>query len=105
MGDPHWGQNRAMDDHVTDEHEDLGEELENRADDIIEFVAQNSGRPSVDAHLAEQLLEEATPAHAAEELRKMVDGFKSGAGAATGRNSTPATGDSPTDGLPDPSPD
>ncbi|MGH9039702.1 MAG: hypothetical protein ACRDZ3_05680 [Acidimicrobiia bacterium] len=83
-----------MDEDVTT-GEDVGEELDRRGDEIRDFVAKNSGRPSVDAENAERLLEEAPPAQAAEELEKMMDGFKSGAGAASGRNSTPAEEDPP----------
>ena len=79
--------------------EDLGRELEHKADDIVDYVEKNSPRPSVDADTAERLLEEAPPADAAEELEKMVGGFRSGAGAASGRNSLPAAEDPPTDEL------
>jgi len=50
---------------------------------------------------AERLLTEAPPAEAAAELEKMIDGFQSGAGAATGRRTEPAATDPPTENLPD----
>jgi hypothetical protein len=81
--------------------DDLHSTLDERHDEIIDYVEKNSSRPSVDADVAERLLDEATPAEAAAELEKMVDGFESGAGAATGRRTEPAQGDSPTDDLPD----
>jgi hypothetical protein len=75
--------------------------LDERRDEIIDYVEKNSPRPSVDADVAERLLDEATPAEAAAEVEKMVDGFQSGAGAATGRRTEPAQGGSPTADLPD----
>jgi type II secretory pathway component PulK len=84
--------------------EDLGEQLDRKADDIRDFFEKNSPRPSVDAENADRLLEEAPPARASDELHKMVDGFRSGAGAASGRNSTPAPEDAPTEDLPRPDP-
>ncbi len=86
-----------MDDDVVDEN--LGEQLERTADEIVDYVEKYSPRPAVDADNAERLLEEAPPAQAAEELEKMVDGFRSGGGAATGRNSLPAPEHAPTDEL------
>ncbi|MDQ3946017.1 MAG: hypothetical protein M3357_12875, partial [Actinomycetota bacterium] len=68
-----------MDDDVVDEN--LGEQLERTADEIVDYVEKYSPRPAVDADNAERLLEEAPPAQAAEELEKMVDGFRSGGGA------------------------
>jgi hypothetical protein len=78
---------------------DLHEKLEERGDEILDYVEKNSPRPSVDTDVAERLLEEAPPAEAAEELEKMVDGFQSGAGAATGRRNEPAAGEPPTGDL------
>ena len=82
--------------------EDLGEQLERQGDEILDFVQKNSPRPSVDGENVERLLEEATPGQASDELKKMVKGFRSGAGAASGRNSMPAAEDAPTDDLPCP---
>jgi hypothetical protein len=79
--------------------EDLDRQLDSNADEIRDYVEKNSPRPSVDADLTDRFLEEAPPAEAAEELQKMVDGFRSGAGAASGRNSLPAADDPPTDNL------
>jgi len=78
---------------------DLHEKLDERGDEILDYVEKNSPRPSVDVDIAERLLEEAPPAEAAEELDKMVEGFHSGAGAATGRRNEPAAGDPPTEDL------
>ena len=77
----------------------LRDELEERADDIREYVERNSPRPSVDGDVVDRLLEEAPPATAAEEIDKMVGGFQSGAGAATGRRNQPAADDAPIDDL------
>ena len=77
----------------------LRDELEERADDIREYVDRNSPRPSVDGDVVDRLLDEAPPATAATEIDKMVGGFQSGAGAATGRRTEPAADDSPTDDL------
>ena len=77
----------------------LRDELEERADDIREYVERNSPRPSVDGDVVDRLLDEAPPAMAAEEIDKMVGGFQSGAGAATGRRNQPAADDDPTDDL------
>ena len=79
---------------------DLGDKLDARSEEIIDYVEKNSSRPSVDADVAERLLNEAPPAEAAAELDKMIEGFHSGAGAATGRRTEPATTDPPTDDLP-----
>jgi hypothetical protein len=46
------------------------------------------------------LLSDAPPAEAAAELDKMVEGFESGSGAATGRRNAPAAGEPPTEELP-----
>lgn len=78
---------------------DLRDELEERADDIREYVARNSPRPSVDVDVADRLLEEAPPATAAAEIDRMVGGFRAGAGAATGRRNEPAADDPPIDDL------
>jgi hypothetical protein len=80
----------------------LPEELHERREEILDYVEKNSPRPSVDADVAERLLEEAPPAEAAEELDKMVDGFRSGGGAATGRRNEPVADEPPTDDLPNP---
>lgn len=77
----------------------LRDELEERADDIREYVEHNSPRPSVDGDVVDRLLDEAPPAVAAEEIDKMVRGFQSGAGAATGRRNQPAADEDPTDDL------
>jgi len=85
--------------------ENLRDTLDERTDEIIDYVEKNSPRPSVDADVAERLLSDAAPAEAAEELEKMVEGFQRGAGAATGRRTEPAEGDAPTEDLPlDPNP-
>lgn len=78
----------------------LPEELDERADDIRNYVERNSGRPSVESDLVDRMLEEAPPAEAASEIDKMVGTFQSGAGAATGRRKNPAIGESPTEDLP-----
>jgi hypothetical protein len=80
--------------------ESLRDQLDDRSDEIIDYVEKNSSRPSVDADVAERLLAEAPPAEAAAELDKMIEGFQSGAGAATGRRTEPAATDPPTDDLP-----
>jgi hypothetical protein len=80
--------------------DDLSATLDERRDEILDYVEKNSPRPSVDADVAERLLDDAPPAEAAAELEKMVEGFESGAGAATGRRTEPATADSPTGDLP-----
>ncbi|MCA1842974.1 MAG: hypothetical protein LC792_07240 [Actinobacteria bacterium] len=83
------------------ESDDLHETLDERRDEILEYIEKNSPRPSVDTDVAERLLETAPPAEAAAELDKMVEGFQSGAGAATGRRNEPAAGEAPTDDLGD----
>ena len=75
------------------------DKLDERADDIRDYVQRNSPRPSVDGDAVDRLLDEAPPAMAAEEIEKMVGGFESGAGAATGRRNEPAIEDAPTDDL------
>lgn len=80
--------------------EDLSGQLEREGDDILDFVEKNSPRPTVDVENAERLLEEAPPDQASEQLHNMMDGFRSGAGAASGRNSLPAAEDAPADDLP-----
>jgi hypothetical protein len=75
------------------------DKLEERADDVREYVERNSPRPSVDGDVVDRLLDEAPPATAAAEIDKMVGGFQSGAGAATGRRNEPATDDAPIDDL------
>ncbi|HEV3364378.1 MAG TPA: hypothetical protein VG795_09600 [Acidimicrobiia bacterium] len=79
--------------------EDVGDRLDERAEEIVDYVEKYSPRPSVDTDIAERLLSEAPPAEAAAELDKMVEGFRSGAGAATGRRTEPAPGDPPTEDL------
>jgi hypothetical protein len=79
--------------------ENLREELDERGEEILDYVEKTSPRPSVDTDVAERLLTEAPPSEAAAELDKMVEGFHSGAGAATGRRNEPADGAPPTEGL------
>ena len=79
--------------------ENLRDKLDERGDEILDYVEKNSPRPSVDGDVAERLLTEAPPAEAVEELDKMVEGFQSGAGAATGRRNEPAAGEPPTEDL------
>jgi len=79
--------------------ESLHEDLDERAEEILDYVEKNSPRPSVDTDVAERLLNDAPPAAAAVELEKMVEGFRSGAGAATGRRTEPAADDPPTGDL------
>jgi hypothetical protein len=86
---------------MSPETSDTDIELDRKADEIRDYVEKNSPRPAVDADVADRLLEEAPPAEAAEELGKMVGGFRSGAGAASGRNSLPAAEDPPSDALED----
>jgi len=81
------------------------DKLEERADDIRDYVERNSPRPSVDGDVVDRLLKEAPPAAAAEEIEKMVGGFESGAGAATGRRNEPADEDAPIDDLSSQDPD
>jgi hypothetical protein len=78
----------------------LRDELDGRRDEIRDYVEKNSPRPSVDGDIADRLLSDAPPAEAAAELDKMVEGFESGSGAATGRRNAPAAGEPPTDHLP-----
>jgi hypothetical protein len=75
------------------------DKLEERADDVREYVERNSPRPSVDGDVVDRLLDEAPPATAAAEIDRMVGGFQSGAGAATGRRNEPAADDAPIDDL------
>jgi hypothetical protein len=84
--------------------ESLHDELEERHDEILDHVEKNSPRPSVDRDVAERLLSDVPPAEAAAEVDKMIEGFQSGAGAATGRRTEPAREDPPTDDLPEPEP-
>jgi hypothetical protein len=81
--------------------EPLPDKLDERADEILDYVQKNSPRPSVDADVAERLLTDASPSDAAAELDKMVEGFHSGAGAATGRRNRPAADDPPTEDIGD----
>ena len=78
----------------------LHDHLDERSDEIRDYVERNSPRPSVDGDVADRFLTDAPPAEAAEELDKMVEGFESGAGAATGRRNEPAATESPTEDLP-----
>jgi hypothetical protein len=57
--------------------------------ELIDYVARHAPRPEADVDNVERLLEEAPPAEAADEVHKMVEGFRSGAGAATGKRSVP----------------
>ncbi len=79
--------------------EPLRDKLDERADEILDYVQKNSPRPSVDADVAERLLTEASPSEAAAELDKMAEGFHSGAGAATGRRNSPAAEEPPTEDI------
>jgi hypothetical protein len=81
--------------------ENLRDQLDERGEEILDWVKKNSPRPSVDTDVAERLLNEAPPVDAAAEIDKMVDGFRSGAGAATGRRNEPAADDPPTEDLTD----
>jgi hypothetical protein len=81
------------------DRDDLADKLDERGDEILDYVEKNSPRPSVDSDVAERLLSEAPPAEAADELDKMVGGFQSGSGAATGRRNQPAADDPPTEEL------
>jgi hypothetical protein len=81
--------------------ENLHGMIEERGDEILDYVEKNSPRPSVDTDNAERLLNTAPPAQAAAELDKMAKGFHSGGGAATGRRNEPAEGVPPTAGLED----
>lgn len=83
----------------TGDDENLRETLDERGDEIQDYVERNSGRPSVDGDLVERIREDLPPAEAAEEIDKMVGGFRSGAGAATGRRNEPAVDDPPTEDL------
>lgn len=82
-----------------DNADNLRDKLAERRDDIIDYVEKNSPRPSVDRDVADRLLSDAPPAQAAEELDRMIEGFQSGAGAATGRRTEPAAGDPPTEEM------
>ena len=85
---------------MTDRDEgNVHDKLEERGDEIRDYVERNSPRPSVDGDVVDRLLDEAPPAVAAEEIEKMVGGFQSGAGAATGRRNEPAAGDAPIEDL------
>jgi hypothetical protein len=82
--------------------ESLRDQLDERRDEIIDYVEKNSPRPSVDRDATERLLSGAPPAEAAAELDNMIGGFQSGAGAATGRRTEPAVEDRPTEDLAEP---
>jgi hypothetical protein len=81
------------------ESKNLREQIDEQAEEIVDYVKKTSPRPSVDADAAERLLSEAPPGQAAAELDKMAQGFHRGAGAATGRRNEPADGAPPTDDL------
>jgi hypothetical protein len=83
----------------TPDAENLRDKLDERGDEIRDYVEKNSPRPSVDVDIVDRLLEEAPPAEATEEIDKMMDGFQSGSGAATGRRNSPAAEDPPTEDL------
>lgn len=88
---------------MSDENaESLRDKLDERRDEIIDYVEKNSPRPSVDRDVTERLLDDAPPAEAAAELDNMIEGFQSGAGAATGRRTEPASEESPTEDLAEP---
>ncbi|HET9769965.1 MAG TPA: hypothetical protein VFS16_03670 [Acidimicrobiia bacterium] len=80
--------------------ENLREALDERREEILDHVEKNSPRPSVDRDVTERLLDDVPPAEAVAEVDRMIDGFQSGAGAATGRRTEPATEEPPTDDLP-----
>jgi hypothetical protein len=86
---------------MTEGSDNLHETLDERSDEILDYVEKNSPRPSVDTDVAERLLTTAPPAEAAAELDKMVEGFEKGAGAATGRRNEPAADPPPTEDLTD----
>ena len=90
----HTGDNENLQD-----NENLRDTLDERGDEIREYVERNSTRPSVDGDVVDRILEEVPPAEAAEEIEKMVGGFRSGGGAATGRRNEPAVDDPPTEDL------
>lgn len=79
--------------------ENLREELDERRDEILDHVEKNSPRPSVDRDVTERLLDDVPPAEAVAQLDNMIEGFQSGAGAATGRRTEPAQDGPPTDDL------
>jgi hypothetical protein len=79
--------------------ENLRDKLDDRAEEIRDYVERTSPRPSVDGDVVDRLLEDAPPAEAVEEIEKMVGGFQSGAGAATGRRNEPAPEEPPIDDL------
>lgn len=88
---------------MSDENaESLRDKLDERRDEIIDYVEKNSPRPSVDRDATERLLDDAPPAEAVAELDNMIEGFQSGAGAATGRRTEPASEESPTEDLAEP---
>ncbi len=91
----------GMDSTDNQERPDLGEQLEELGDDIRDYVKKHSPRPAVDVDIADRLLAEAPPAEAADELKKMVGGFESGGGAASGKRSFPVPGEPPTEELDD----
>jgi hypothetical protein len=80
--------------------ENLRDALDERREEILDHVEKNSPRPSVDRDVTERLLDEVPPAEAVAEVDRMIEGFQSGAGAATGRRTEPATEAPPTEDLP-----
>jgi hypothetical protein len=84
---------------VDEGTENLRHKLDEHGEEIVDYVEKNSPRPSVDADVAERLVTDAPPAEAAAQLEKMVDGFRSGSGAATGRRNAPVIDDPPTEDL------
>jgi hypothetical protein len=84
---------------VERESENLRDKLDERGEEIRDYVERNSPRPSVDGDVVDRLLEEAPPAEAAEEIERMVGGFQRGAGAATGRRNEPAPEEPPIGDL------
>jgi hypothetical protein len=90
-----------MDGTDNQEQPDLGEQLEELGDDIRDYVEKHSPRPAVDVEIADRLLDETPPAEAADQLKKMVAGFESGGGAASGKRSFPVPGEPPTEELDD----
>jgi len=85
---------------MHDSDANLPEQLDERREEIQDYVEKNSPRPSVDGDVADRFLSDAPPAEAAAELDKNGGGFESGSGAATGRRNAPAAGEPPTDDLP-----
>jgi hypothetical protein len=81
--------------------ENLSDALDERREEILDHVEKNSPRPSVDRDVTERLLDDVPPAEAVAEVDRMIEGFQSGAGAATGRRTEPASEEPPTEDLPE----